>query len=81
MQAMTLLAIDCAASLCAACVYDAATDAVLGQEVRDLGKGHAEHLMEVIASALAAAVRNALLYRSLLEAIEDVAEARRAARR
>lgn len=35
---------------------------------------------EVIGSALSAAVRNALLYRSLLEAIEDVAEARRASR-
>lgn len=35
---------------------------------------------EVIGAALSAAVRNALLYRSLLEAIEDVAEARRAAR-
>ena len=35
---------------------------------------------EVIAPALSAALRNALLYRSLLEAIEDVATARRAAR-
>lgn len=52
---MTLLAIDCAASLCAACVYDRATGATLGREVRDLGKGHAEHLMDVIALALTAA--------------------------
>jgi hypothetical protein len=36
---------------------------------------------EVISAALSAAVRNALLYRSLLESIEEVAEARRAARR
>jgi len=35
---------------------------------------------EVIAPALSAALRNALLYRSLVEAIEDVAQARRAAR-
>ena len=35
---------------------------------------------EVISAVLSAAVRNALLYRSLVEAIEDVAEARRAAR-
>jgi GAF domain-containing protein len=35
---------------------------------------------EVIGSALSAAVRSALLYRSLLEAIEDVAEARRVSR-
>lgn len=47
---MIVLAIDCSASLCAACVCDAGVD--LGREVRDLGKGHAEHLMEVIGSAL-----------------------------
>ncbi|MBW2383413.1 MAG: response regulator [Deltaproteobacteria bacterium] len=35
---------------------------------------------EVLSAALSAAVRNALLYRSLLESIEEVAEARRAAR-
>jgi DNA-binding response OmpR family regulator len=35
---------------------------------------------EVVAAALAAAVRNALLYRSLVESIEEVAEARRSAR-
>lgn len=51
---MTLLAIDCAASLCAACVYDQTTGQTLGREVRDLGKGHAEQLMDVIAEALAA---------------------------
>jgi DNA-binding response OmpR family regulator len=36
---------------------------------------------EVLSAALSAAVRNALLYRSLLESIEEVAEARREARR
>jgi GAF domain-containing protein len=35
---------------------------------------------EVLAAALSAAVRNALLYRSLVETIEEVAEARREAR-
>jgi len=35
---------------------------------------------EVIAAALSAAVRNALLYRSMLESIDEVADARRAAR-
>ena len=35
---------------------------------------------EVISAALSAAVRNVLLYRSLLESIEDLAEARREAR-
>ncbi|MBZ9762032.1 tRNA (adenosine(37)-N6)-threonylcarbamoyltransferase complex dimerization subunit type 1 TsaB [Mesorhizobium sp. CA8] len=51
---MKLLAIDCAASLCAACVYDAGAGEELGREVRDLGKGHAEHLMAVIETALQA---------------------------
>lgn len=52
---MTLLAIDCAASLCAACVYDQTAGRTLGREARDLGRGHAEHLMGVIATALEAA--------------------------
>ncbi|PBB20812.1 tRNA (adenosine(37)-N6)-threonylcarbamoyltransferase complex dimerization subunit type 1 TsaB [Mesorhizobium sp. WSM4313] len=51
---MKLLAIDCAANLCAACVYDAGAGKELGREVRDLGKGHAEHLMAVIETALKA---------------------------
>jgi GAF domain-containing protein len=37
-------------------------------------------LGELLAAALSAAVRNVLLYRSLVETIEEVAEARRAAR-
>ena len=49
---MILLAIDCSASLCAACVYDAGQGRELGREVRDLGKGHAEQLMAVIDVAL-----------------------------
>ncbi|CAH2397862.1 tRNA (adenosine(37)-N6)-threonylcarbamoyltransferase complex dimerization subunit type 1 TsaB [Mesorhizobium ventifaucium] len=49
---MKLLAIDCAANLCAACVYDAAAAKELGRSVLDLGKGHAEHLMAVIEEAL-----------------------------
>ncbi|MFD2052717.1 tRNA (adenosine(37)-N6)-threonylcarbamoyltransferase complex dimerization subunit type 1 TsaB [Mesorhizobium calcicola] len=52
---MKLLAIDCAANLCAACVYDAAAKQELGRSVLALGKGHAEHLMAVIAEALKAA--------------------------
>ncbi|BAV49869.1 peptidase M22 glycoprotease [Mesorhizobium loti] len=52
---MKVLAIDCAASLCAACVYDVAAGRELGRAVLDLGKGHAEHLMAVIAEALKAA--------------------------
>ncbi|RWC96048.1 MAG: tRNA (adenosine(37)-N6)-threonylcarbamoyltransferase complex dimerization subunit type 1 TsaB [Mesorhizobium sp.] len=52
---MKLLAIDCAATLCAASVYDAAAGRELGRQVLDLGKGHAEHLMAVIDAALKAA--------------------------
>lgn len=52
---MKLLAVDCAANLCAACVYDAAAGKELGRSVLDLGKGHAEHLMAVIEEALKAA--------------------------
>lgn len=52
---MILLAIDCSASLCAASIYDAAAGRELGRSVRDLGKGHAEHLMAVIDEALAQA--------------------------
>ncbi|MHB2266684.1 tRNA (adenosine(37)-N6)-threonylcarbamoyltransferase complex dimerization subunit type 1 TsaB [Aliihoeflea sp. PC F10.4] len=46
---MIILAIDTSANLCAACVYDTAER---GRAVRDLGKGHAEHLMAVIDEAL-----------------------------
>lgn len=52
---MNLLAIDTAARLCAACVFDMEAGRELGREVLDLGKGHAEHLMAVIESALDAA--------------------------
>ncbi len=51
---MILLAIDTAASLCAASVHDAGSTE-RGRAVRDLGKGHAEHLMAVIDEALAQA--------------------------
>ncbi|UCI07543.1 tRNA (adenosine(37)-N6)-threonylcarbamoyltransferase complex dimerization subunit type 1 TsaB [Mesorhizobium sp. B1-1-8] len=51
---MKLLAIDCAANLCAACVYDAAAGRELGRHVLDLGKGHAERLMSAIEAALRA---------------------------
>jgi tRNA threonylcarbamoyladenosine biosynthesis protein TsaB len=49
---MKLLAIDCSASLCAACVYDAQAERELGRAVLDLGKGHAEQLMAVVGEAL-----------------------------
>ena len=51
---MILLAIDTAASLCAACVWDAAAGRELGRHVEDIGKGHAERLMDVIATTMRA---------------------------
>lgn len=50
---MNLLAIDTAANLCAACVYDTERGLEMGRSVLDIGTGHAERLMEVIAEALA----------------------------
>lgn len=52
---MNLLAIDTAANLCAACVYDTAAGRELGRAVRDIGKGHAEVLMDVIGEAISKA--------------------------
>ncbi len=49
---MIVLAIDTAANLCAACVWDTQADRELGRCVRDPGKGHAEMLMAVIGEAL-----------------------------
>lgn len=48
-----LLTLDTSANLCAASVSDACVE--LGRCVRDIGTGHAEQLMDVIAEALAAA--------------------------
>jgi len=52
---MKLLAIDTASTLCAACVWDAGAGRELGRCVEDIGKGHAERLMDVIAEALSRA--------------------------
>ncbi len=52
---MKLLAVDSAANLCAACVWDTEAERELGRSVADIGKGHAERLMATIAEALAAA--------------------------
>lgn len=49
---MRILAIDTAAERCAACVYDVQAGRELGRESLDIGKGHAEALMGVIAAAL-----------------------------
>lgn len=45
---MRVLAVDTAAHLCAACIYDSTRDAVLGRTVEDIGRGHAERLFAVI---------------------------------
>lgn len=52
---MKLLAVDTAAEICAACVHDTARGVVVGERSIDIGKGHAEHLMDVIEGALDAA--------------------------
>lgn len=49
---MKLLAIDTASTLCAACVLETDTGREEGRAVLDLGKGHAEQLMAVIADAM-----------------------------
>ncbi|MEM7068841.1 MAG: tRNA (adenosine(37)-N6)-threonylcarbamoyltransferase complex dimerization subunit type 1 TsaB [Pseudomonadota bacterium] len=47
-----LLAIDTSAQLCAACLYDTKNSRVLSSDVRDIGRGHAEILMEQIDNCL-----------------------------
>ncbi|MGO4831691.1 tRNA (adenosine(37)-N6)-threonylcarbamoyltransferase complex dimerization subunit type 1 TsaB, partial [Rhizobiaceae sp. 2RAB30] len=49
---MKLLAVDTAANLCAACVWDVDEARDLGRSVADIGKGHAERLMITIREAL-----------------------------
>jgi tRNA threonylcarbamoyl adenosine modification protein YeaZ len=49
---MILLAIDTAASLCAASIHDSEAGAELSRDVLDIGKGHAERLIGVVESAL-----------------------------
>ncbi|HEV7306661.1 tRNA (adenosine(37)-N6)-threonylcarbamoyltransferase complex dimerization subunit type 1 TsaB [Ensifer sp.] len=54
---MIVLALDTSGSGCSAAVYDSETAAVLGRSGADLGKGHAERLMEFVDEALAASSR------------------------
>lgn len=49
---MKILAIDTAASICAAAVYDTDSATVLAAISEDIGKGHAEVLMDYIARVL-----------------------------
>lgn len=45
---MIYLALDTAGPLCAAALYDDTTDTIIGEVTRDIGRGHAEILMDVI---------------------------------
>lgn len=54
---MIVLAIDTSGSGCSAAVYDSESATVLGHAGADLGRGHAERLMEFVDEALAAAAR------------------------
>lgn len=51
---MLVLAIDTSGTGCAAAVYDGATEALLASAGEDIGRGHAERLMEFIDEALGA---------------------------
>ena len=50
-----LLALETSDRLCAACLMDTATGAVVSSRTLDLGRGHAEKMMDVIADVLAEA--------------------------
>lgn len=49
---MISLAIDTSGTVCAACIYDSEQDNILGKKSEDIGRGHAEHLMEIISAAM-----------------------------
>ena len=49
---MTLLAIDTCASLCSAALYDCHEDRLLASRSDNIGRGHAEHLMDLLAGLL-----------------------------
>ncbi|MEC9343903.1 MAG: tRNA (adenosine(37)-N6)-threonylcarbamoyltransferase complex dimerization subunit type 1 TsaB [Pseudomonadota bacterium] len=49
---MITLAIDTSAHLCAAALHDDAGDRLLSQCSEDIGRGHAERLMDVVAAVL-----------------------------
>ncbi|MDL2399079.1 tRNA (adenosine(37)-N6)-threonylcarbamoyltransferase complex dimerization subunit type 1 TsaB [Rhizobium mayense] len=52
---MIVLALDTAGVDCAAAVYDSGSDSVIGEVTETIGRGHAEHLMDVVDRALAEA--------------------------
>lgn len=52
---MISLAIDTAGSLCAVALHDSDRNAILAERTEELGRGHAERLMDLVAEALAQA--------------------------
>lgn len=52
---MICLALDTAGKCCSACLYDSQEGQVLSSKTEDIGKGHAERLMEIIGSVMAQA--------------------------
>lgn len=52
---MISLAIDTSAHLCAAALHDSDSDAILAEVSEDIGRGHAERLMDVIGAVLSSA--------------------------
>lgn len=54
---MIILAIDTAAGLCAACLYDGSAHRVLARKEEDIGRGHAERLLPIIEKVMQQADR------------------------
>lgn len=52
---MICLALDTAGTACAACLYDSERDIVLSEISEEIGKGHAERLMDIISDVMASA--------------------------
>ncbi len=52
---MTILALDTAGSICAAALYDPQTQQLLAEVSHDIGKGHAELLLDYVAQCFEAA--------------------------
>lgn len=55
---MLTLAIDTAANFCSACLRDGDADRVLAAEERDIGRGHAEQLVDVVEAVMGASGRD-----------------------
>jgi tRNA threonylcarbamoyl adenosine modification protein YeaZ len=49
---MSVLVLDTAARFCSACLYDASADAILAAREEEIGRGHAERLMGIVADVM-----------------------------